>query len=80
MAGARTSSTRFYVDSVLACLSGVLGVITLFWRDWIEVFGFDPDHGSGLAEWVIVLGLLTAAVLLAEAARAHRPLAVQQPG
>jgi hypothetical protein len=26
----------------------VLGVVSLFWQDWIEViFGFDPDNHNG---------------------------------
>jgi hypothetical protein len=47
------------VQAVLAVVSGVLGVVTIFWRDWIEaVSGWDPDHGNGAVEWAIVAGLL----------------------
>jgi hypothetical protein len=36
-----------------------LGLLTIVWHDWIEsVFGVDPDHGSGSAEWIAVVVLL----------------------
>ena len=39
---------RFWVEAGLALISGALVVITLVWRDWIEiVFGIDPDEGNG---------------------------------
>ena len=36
---------------LLATLTGV----TLFWPRWIESIGFEPDAGSGEAEWGAVL-------------------------
>ena len=46
---------RFGIESALAVLSAALFVITLLWKDWIEiVFGIDPDAGSGAVEWAIV--------------------------
>jgi undecaprenyl pyrophosphate phosphatase UppP len=56
---------RFWLESVLGSVSGILAIITVFWHDWIEVvFGTDPDNGNGTAEWlaVLVLFLLTAAL------------------
>jgi hypothetical protein len=39
-------------------LGGLLCLVTIAWPDWLErVVGFDPDHHSGWAEWVIVVGL-----------------------
>jgi DMSO/TMAO reductase YedYZ heme-binding membrane subunit len=46
---------RFWAEAGLALISGALVVITLVWRDWIEIaFGIDPDEGNGSVEWLIV--------------------------
>jgi len=69
---------RFWIESILATLTGVLAVVTIFWHDWIEtVFGVDPDRGNGSAEWLVVLVLAVVTVALAVGARhewrrAHR--------
>jgi hypothetical protein len=61
---------RFWVQAGLAALASVLILLTLLWRDWIEVvFGIDPDHGDGSVEWLIVATLLAIAAALAVAAR-----------
>jgi DMSO/TMAO reductase YedYZ heme-binding membrane subunit len=61
---------RFWLESVLGSFTSVLAVITIFWHDWIEtIFGVDPDKGSGTAEWLVVLALLTITSALAAAAR-----------
>lgn len=41
----------------MAALTGALGVLTLFWPDWLEALGLDPDNHSGAAEWLIVAAL-----------------------
>ena len=66
--------TGVRIESVLAGLSGTLGVFTVVFREWLEVLGWDPDHGSGAVEAGIVLALLVVAVVLAMAARRHRRL------
>ena len=53
---------RFWFELVLAIVTGVLFVVTLFWHEWLEAFGFDPDQGSGAVEWLIVGALLLACV------------------
>jgi hypothetical protein len=69
---------RFWIESILATVTGVLAVVTIFWHDWIEaVFGVDPDRGNGSAEWLVVLVLAVVTVVLAVGARrewrrAHR--------
>ena len=69
---------RFWIESILATVTGVLAVVTIFWHDWIEaVFGVDPDHGNGSAEWlaVLVLAVVTVALVVGarhEWRRAHR--------
>ena len=36
------------IEVSLAVLTGILGVLTLLWRDWIEALtGWSPDHHSG---------------------------------
>ena len=61
---------RFWLESIFGSATGIVAVITLFWRDWIEaVFRIDPDSRNGSAEWLIVLILLLATVMLASVAR-----------
>jgi len=61
---------RFWLESILGSITGVVAVVTVFWHDWIEVvFGVDPDKGNGLAEWLVVLILLISTVALAAGAR-----------
>lgn len=61
---------RFKLEAGLAILSGLLFLITLVWKDWIEiVFRVDPDQGSGSLEWAIVAALAVAAVICAALAR-----------
>jgi hypothetical protein len=68
----RALRKRFYVQAIAGLVSASLAVITLLWHDWIElVFGVDPDHGSGAAEWLVVGGFATVALSLAISARAE---------
>jgi hypothetical protein len=61
---------RFWLETALGSITGCLAVGTLFWHDWIEtVFGIDPDRGNGSAEWLVVVGLFAATIILATAAR-----------
>lgn len=81
---ARRLRFRFWLESIVSGLAAALAIVTLFWKDWIEaVFGVDPDHGSGAFEWLIVVALVAAAVLLGASARwewrATRRLAIPQP-
>jgi DMSO/TMAO reductase YedYZ heme-binding membrane subunit len=63
-------SYRFWLESILGSVAGVVAVVTLFWRGWIEaVFGVDPDKGNGSAEWLVVFILLILAGALAVGAR-----------
>ena len=61
---------RFWLQAGLGSITGATAIITLFWRDWIEVvFGMDPDRGNGSAEWLVVLVLLFLTIALAVGAR-----------
>jgi hypothetical protein len=66
--------TRFRarLETVTALSAGILGVLTIFWHDWIEALtGWDPDHHNGSFEWLIVAGLLAIAVIAGFMARHH---------
>lgn len=60
----------FYPEVLLGAVSGVLFIVTLINRAWIETaFRIDPDQGSGTLEWAIVAGLLVATVVFFALAR-----------
>ncbi|CAM4297303.1 ABC transporter permease [Kibdelosporangium persicum] len=61
---------RFWVQTVLAGITGLMTIVTLLWRDWIEIlFDSGPDQGSGAFEWLIVGVLALVTIILAVAAR-----------
>jgi hypothetical protein len=63
---------RVRLESAIALCAGVIGVITIFWHDWIEALtGWDPDHHNGAFEWLIVAVLLAVAVIMGFMARRH---------
>jgi hypothetical protein len=56
---------RFWLEMGMVIVTGILFVITLVQRDWIEtIFGIDPDNGSGVLEWLIVGALLVVTITL----------------
>jgi hypothetical protein len=66
---------RARIEIVLSVVLAVATVLTAIWPDWIEgLTGWDPDHGNGQAEWLIVVGL--AVVTIAVALLARRDLRV----
>jgi len=57
-------------ETVVAGLTGFVAVLTIFWRDWLEVlFRADPDHHNGTAEFAIIAGLAVTSLLLGCIAR-----------
>jgi hypothetical protein len=62
---------RFWFETGTALLSGLLAGLTLFWRDWIEVTGWDPDQHSGALEWLVAGGLAAVALGSAVLARSE---------
>jgi hypothetical protein len=65
----RTLRRRYWFEVALAVLTGILLILTLITREWIEeLFGVDPDGGSGALEWAIVIGLLLITVITVVAA------------
>jgi DMSO/TMAO reductase YedYZ heme-binding membrane subunit len=65
----KEGSRLYKLETILASVSALLGVVTLFWHDWLEVTGWDPDNHSGTAEWFIAIGLLVLALVLGALAR-----------
>jgi hypothetical protein len=60
--------------------AGILGLLTIFWHDWIEALtGQDPDRHNGSAEWIVVVGLLAVAVAMGFTARRHWKLLTTGP-
>jgi hypothetical protein len=77
----RKAGVRFWIELSLASITAALLLLTLISRDWIEeVFGLDPDAGSGALEWGIVLALAAAMVTFSLMARVewNRHVAIEQ--
>ncbi len=67
---------RARTEIVLSALLGVATIATAVWPTWIEdVLGFDPDGGSGNAEWLVVAVLAVITVVAAVLARRDLRLA-----
>ncbi len=49
-------SRRFLVEGAMAMASGLVLVLDVAWKDWLEiVFRIDPDHRSGSVEALVVV-------------------------
>jgi len=56
---------RFWLETVVSIFTGILFVITLILKDWIEVvFRVDPDNNNGTLEWLVVGALLVVTITL----------------
>jgi hypothetical protein len=61
---------RFWVEVGLAVFCAFLILITLVWKDWIEiVFRVAPDHGNGSFEWLLVTLAVAGTVIFSSLAR-----------
>jgi len=66
----KLSKIRVQLEIAVALGAGLLGVLTIFWHDWIETLtGRDPDHQNGSVEWLIVAALLIVAIVVGIVAR-----------
>jgi hypothetical protein len=66
----RPSRVRVVAETAIALFASALGVLTIFWHDWIEALtGWDPDHHNGGLEWMIVAVLLVIAAAAGATAR-----------
>ncbi len=67
---AACSTRLLWIERGLAVGGGLLFVVTLISKEWIEiVFGVDPDKGSGALEWAISFALLAITIAFAVLAR-----------
>jgi hypothetical protein len=61
---------RFWIEVGLAVFSALLLLLTLVWKDWIEVvLRIDPDHGNGSFEWLLVTLAIVGTVTFSTVAR-----------
>jgi hypothetical protein len=68
----KPSKIRIQLETAVALCAGGLGILTIFWHDWIEALtGWDPDHHDGHAEWLVIAILLTVAIVMGVLARRH---------
>ena len=65
-----STRVRFWIEITLAAIASVFFILTVVWEDWIEIiFGVDPDHGDGSAEWLIAAGAAVIAIVFFVLAR-----------
>jgi len=51
-------TTGFWIQVSSASLTGILLMVTLISREWVELVSrIDPDGGSGALEWAIMAAL-----------------------
>ncbi len=56
---------RFWLETGMAIVTGIVFVITLVRNDWIEIaFGVDPDSTNGTLERLIVGVLVVVTITL----------------
>lgn len=68
--GSRSPRGRFWVEVLAGGVSGLLALLTLVTREWVEVaLGVDPDRGDGSLEWLLVVALAAVALVLGLLAR-----------
>jgi hypothetical protein len=69
----RGISVRFWLESLAAFVTLGFAILTVFVPDWIEaVFRFNPDHGNGVLERIVVFALAAISFGLTVAARHER--------
>jgi hypothetical protein len=68
------------IETALAVVAGVLALATLVWPTWLEtLFGVEPDGGSGVAEWWLVVALALVALVAGLLARRDFAAARRRP-
>lgn len=64
-------SLRWKIEAITATVFALGAVLTALFPQWIEALGFDPDNGSGAAEWAMVGLFGSAFLVLAIASSVH---------
>lgn len=60
----------FWIETLLAAIACILGVVSALWADWIEkIFNVDPDLHSGSTEWNLVIAFALSAMVFGALAR-----------
>jgi hypothetical protein len=68
------------VEAASAVVTAALTAVTLVSPGWIEsIFPVDPDGGSGLLEWTIVITLAVITLMLSVLARLEWRRPATQP-
>jgi hypothetical protein len=62
---------RWKIEAIAAALFAIAAAVTAVAPQWMEALGFDPDHGSGAAEWAIVAVFGVAFVACTTASSVH---------
>jgi hypothetical protein len=76
----KPSKVLVRLETAVATVAGLLGILTIFWHDWIEALtGWDPDHHNGSFEWLIVAFFLAVAAAMGLTARRHWRLLTAVP-
>jgi apolipoprotein N-acyltransferase len=58
-----STTKRSFTGAGIAATLALLAALTAFHPNWIELaFGIDPDSGSGLMEWALVLAPALVAI------------------
>ena len=61
---------RFWVEAILAFVSGLLAIMTIVWHDWAEIlFRIDPDEGNGSFEIAVTLAAVAVTIVFSLLAR-----------
>ena len=71
---------RMRIEVVLAIVFALFAIATIMNPRWIEqLFAFDPDNGSGDAEWLITAAFGMASLVASLLARRDWRLLVAEP-
>ncbi len=56
---------RFWIETIMASVTGFLCVLSLVWRDWLEgLLGWNPGQHSGSVGGLVVGGLFVVAATM----------------
>lgn len=69
----RPTVVLFWIEVAVGAAACGLFLVSLVWRDWIELLtGAEPDGGGGAVEWSTVAALLATSLACSALARRGR--------